>query len=394
MSLKTNKSYRFIAAPAVVLALGLPAMVNCGDAASALEGCDEFSAEADFGGRLDIDVRVKSFMRAAGSFKVLGEAMVADVSGACVNIAKAAGRAESAWAGKEGTDLVEAACAEASAGIDAVFKAAGMLSINILVEGGRCEASLEASAACNAQCDVNGTCTPGELEAKCEPGQLAGSCSAECTGACEANVGASVECKGSCSAVCNGDCAGDCDVKGAGGKCAGRCSGTCNGTCSGSCELEANAKVQCEGTCRGGCSVEFTAPHCEGKFEPPMCKVDADCSANCNASVQAEAKCTPPKVTYEIVGGVSTAELTTLVNALQVELPKLLVNAVDRGQAIADSAAAMEASAEGVVDAAGSSGKAFVCATAAASAALTASVNVSVSFQASASVSGKASGGT
>jgi hypothetical protein len=183
-------------------------------------------------------------------------------------------------------------------------------------------------------------------------------------------------------------------VKGAGGKCAGRCSGTCNGTCSGSCELEASAKVQCEGTCRGGCSVEFTEPHCEGKFEPPMCNVDADCSANCNASVQAEAECTPPKVTYEIVGGVSTAELTTLVNALQLELPKLLVNAVDRGQAIADSAAAMEASAEGVVDAAGTSGKAFVCATAAASAALTASVNVSVSFQASASVSGKASGGT
>lgn len=218
MSLKTKKSYRFLAAPAVVLALGLPAIVNCSDAASGLEGCDEF-ADADFGGRLDIDVRVKAFMRAAGSFKVLGDAMVADVSGACVNIAKAAGRDESAWKDKKGTDLVEAACAEASAGIDAVFKAAGMLSINILVEGGRCEASLEASAACNAQCDVSGKCTPGELEAKCEPGQLAGTCSAECSGACEASGGVAVDCKGSCSAVCKGDCAGECATKDAGGKC-------------------------------------------------------------------------------------------------------------------------------------------------------------------------------
>lgn len=394
MSLKTNKSYRFLAAPAVVLALGLPAMVNCSDAAGALEGCDEFSASRDFGASLDIDVRVKAFMGAVGSFKVLGDAMVADVSTACVNIAKAAGRDEAAWSGKEGPDLVEAACAEASAGIDVVFKAAGMLSINILVEGGRCEASLDASAECNAKCDVSGMCTPGQLEAKCEPGKLAGTCTAECSGACEASAGASVECQGSCSAVCEGDCAGDCDVKGAGGKCAGRCSGTCNGTCSGSCELEANAKVQCEGTCRGGCSVEFQAPHCEGSFEPPECNVDADCSANCNASVQAEAQCTPPKVTYEIVGGVSTAELTALVNVLQVELPKLLVNAVERGEAIADSAAAIEASADGVIDAAGSSGKAFVCATAAASAAVSASANVSVSFQASASVSAKASGGT
>lgn len=391
MSLKSKSFYRAVAAPLVVLGVGLPAMVNCSDAIEAAQGCDEINS-ADFGASLAIDVRVKAFMQAAGSFNALGEAMVKDVSEACINIAKAAGRSDTAWAGKTGADLVTAACTEASAGVDAAFKAAGSLSINILIEGGRCEASLDAAAECNAQCDLTGKCTPAQLEAKCEPGKLAFQCAAECSGSCEADVNATVACQGSCSAICQGDCAGSCAVM-QGNKCNGRCEGTCNGTCSGECVLEANAKVQCGGTCRGDCTGAITAPHCEGKFVPPECMVDADCSANCNASVQAKAECTPPSVDYEITGGVATGELTALVNVLKTELPRLLVNVKDRGPAIVDSIGAVKASADGVIDAAGTSGKAFVCATAAASLAVDASVNVQASFTASASVSASAGGG-
>jgi hypothetical protein len=211
MSLNTKKFYRFVAAPILALGLGLPAMVNCSDAAGVLEGCDEFK-NPDFGASVDIDVRVKSFMQAAGSFQVLGEQMVADVSTACVKIALAAKRDEAMWKGRNGSELVDAACKEAQAGIDAVFGVAGGVSINLLVEGGHCEASLDASAKCNAQCDISGKCTPAQLEAKCEPGKLAFECAADCSGSCEADVGATVDCQGSCSAVCQGDCSAGCAV--------------------------------------------------------------------------------------------------------------------------------------------------------------------------------------
>lgn len=391
--MKRKMLLRLAALPLVATLGAVPAVSGC-DVAKEV-GCPEFSAEANFGEALEIDADVKTFMQAAGRLEILGEQMVADVSAACVDIATAAGRDKSAWDGKEGSDLVQAACAEADAGIKAVLAAAGDVSIEFLVEGGECKVSLDATADCYAQCDVSGQCTPAQLEAHCEPGKLAGKCSGECNGSCE---GGTVQCQGSCSATCTGSCEGNCvgrcdgaDSQGqCSGECVGQCTGTCDGTCSGSCTYTG---VTCEGTCHGECSVEFQEPYCEGTFTPPECDLDAECRANCEASVSAQAECTPPKVTYEVVG-TGTAELTALADALQKHLPTLILNGIERGKAVADYGNTIKNSAQAIVDKAeGITAKAGVCAAVAADAVASASINIQVSVEASASVSSSASAG-
>jgi hypothetical protein len=385
-----NARLRAIAATTSLLGLlGLASVGGCSDVADALSCGSDFTAEAQYGANLDIDYRVKSFMGASGALVTLSDAMVKDVSDACVGIATATKRDATKWESLERTERLQMACDEANLGMDEVFKANAMVTIGVLVEGGGCNVSLDATAKCNAKCDLSAMCTPAQLEAKCEPGQLAGTCSAQCTGSCTAKAGATVACNGACSSTCNGTCAGTCAVKDANGDCAGRCDGDCNGTCSGTCEIKTGAMAQCDGSCRGECSVAFEAPHCEGKLTPPECMLDADCEASCRAQVQAEASCTPPTVKIEVNGGAS-ADFTALVGALETHLPKLIQNIGVRGQATLDAANTLVTVGNNLGDAITSSGKAFVCTTVAATAAVNASVEVKVSVEASASVGGTA----
>jgi hypothetical protein len=392
---QSSARLRALAATTSLLGLfGIAAMGGCSDVAGIVEGCDsDFTAEAQWGANLDIDYRVKSFMGASGALVTLSSAMVKDVTDACVGIATATKRDAAKWESLEGADRLTAACAEAEVGMDDVIKANAMVTIGLLIEGGGCQASLSATADCNAKCDVTGGCTPAQLEAKCEPGKLAGSCTAQCTGSCTAKAGAQVACNGTCGATCNGDCAGTCAVKDANGKCAGRCDGTCNGTCSGRCDYQAGASASCDGTCSGECSVEFQAPYCEGKLTPPECMLDADCEASCRAQVQAEAVCTPPTVKIEVNGGAS-ADFMALVTALETHLPKLIQNIGVRGEATLDAADTLVTVGQNLDDAITSSGKAFICTTLAAKAAVSASVEVKVSVEASASIGGKAGAAT
>ncbi|MEZ4313246.1 MAG: hypothetical protein R3F14_34940, partial [Polyangiaceae bacterium] len=354
--------------------------------------CPEFSAEGQFGANLDIDANVKTFMAAAGTLQVLADDIVADVSAACIDIAVAAGRDSSKWDGKEGSELVKAACDEASLGLDAAFAAAGNASLQVLVEGGECKVSVDATADCYAKCDVEGKCTPGELEVQCEPGKLAGKCEGTCKGSCE---GGSVTCNGACSATCTGTCTERCIGKCDGadsqdkcnGTCEGQCTGSCGGTCSGSCEVQ---EASCQGTCTGECSVEFQEPYCTGKVTEPSCDIDAECKANCQASVQAEAVCTPPKVTVNVIGE-GTATLSAVADALAKHLPVLIETSAERGEIAVDAAETLATSGEAIVNGAAElSVKAGACAIAAATAAANASIEIKVSVQASASVSSSA----
>lgn len=390
-----NARLRALAATTSILGLlGLASVGGCSDVADVIEGCDkDFTAEAQWGANLDIDTRVKSFMGASGALVTLSTAMVNDVTDACVGIATATKADASKWETLEGAKRLEAACAEANLGMDTVLKANANVTIGLLVEGGSCEVNLGATATCNAKCDATAMCTPAQLEAKCEPGQLAGTCSAQCSGSCTAKAGATVACNSRCSATCNGSCSGTCAVKDANGNCAGRCDGDCNGTCSGTCDIKTGAMASCDGSCRGACSVEFTAPRCEGKLTPPECMLDADCEASCRAQVQAEAICTPPTVKIEVVGGAS-ADFMALVGALETHLPKLIQNIGIRGEATLDAGSTLIAVGQHLDDAITSSGKALVCTTLAASAAFDASIEIEVSVKASASVGGKAAGTT
>lgn len=386
-----RKTLVHLAALPLVTALGaLPAASGC-DVAREV-GCPEFSEEAEFGAGLAIDADVRMFMQAAGRIQVLAREMVADVGVACVDIALAAGRDPAAWAGKEGSRLVQAACGEAEAGIREAFAAARGASLEVLVEGGECRVSLDAAAECNARCDVSGECTPAELEVRCEPGKLAGRCEGQCNGACE---GGTIECHGTCSATCTGSCAGDClgtcdgtTSRGAcAGQCVGQCTGTCDGTCDGACKYR---QLRCGGTCTGECSVEFQEPYCTGNLTPPRCDVDADCRAGCEARLQAEAECTRPRVTVGVVGE-GTAQLAAVAGALAAHLPILVQAGFERGQALVDAAASLATSGHAIASAAGElTLKAGVCAAVAAEAAVAASLQIEVSVKASVSVSGSA----
>lgn len=392
MNTRSSRMHTLASVVSVLGLMGLASAGGCSDVADVVQGCDkDFTAEAGWGANLDIDSRVKSFMGASGALVTLSSAMLNDVTDSCIGIATAAKRDPAAWDKLEGADKLTAACNEANAGIDAIFQANAMVTIGLLVEGGGCEAKLDASVDCYAGCQGAASCTPAQLEAKCEPGQLAGTCSAQCSGSCTARAGATVQCDGTCGATCNGDCAGTCVTKDANGKCAGRCDGTCTGTCSGTCEMNTGAMASCDGVCKGDCSVAFTAPHCEGKLTPPECMMDVDCEASCRAQVQAEAVCTPPKVKLEVVGAAS-ADFTALVGALEVHLPKLIQNIGVRGQATLDAANTLVTVGQNLDDAITSSGKALVCTTLATTAAVNASVEVKVSVEASASVGGRAGG--
>lgn len=392
MSLKRKMLLRLTAVPLVATfgaVWGLAGCQTIGDVA-----CPEYSA--DFGASLgaEVDANVRTFMLAAGNFSVLADQMQKDVGDACSNIAKAGGGDSTKWDGLEGDERVKAACAEAQARIDAVLTAG--VSIEFLVEGGECKASITATSECYAKCDVNAQCTPAQLEAHCEPGKLAGSCSGECSGSCEVQGGAVMcagTCDATCSGACDGNCVGRCDGADSTGACAGMCDGqcttTCSGTCSGRCTYT-QPMATCEGTCHGSCSVEFQQPYCEGKFDPPECQIDANCKANCEASVEAQAVCTPPKVTYKVVAG-GSADIDALATALQENLPVLLVNTATRAETLIDTADTLATSANAIADSSSSLGtKAAACAGIAADAALSASVSVKVSVQASASVSSSA----
>lgn len=378
--------HAFASVVTVLGLVGLASAGGCSDVAAIAEGCDsDFTAQAQWGANLDIDNRVKTFMGASGALVTVSSAMLNDVTDACIGIATAANPDTSKWEALKGTERLEAACAEANTRMKAILDANSMITIGLLVEGGGCQASLTATSDCYARCDATAMCTPAQLEAKCEPGRLAGGCSAQCTGSCTAKAGATVACNGACSSTCEGPCAGTCATKDANGDCHGRCEGTCNGTCSGRCDYQAGAMASCDGTCTGSCSVEFQEPRCEGKLTPPECKLDADCEASCRAQVQAEASCTPPTVKMEFTSG-APDDFKKLMAALEVHLPKLIQNIGVRGEAAINAADTLVTVGQNLDDAITSSGKALVCTTVAASAALNASIEVKVSVQASVDV--------
>jgi hypothetical protein len=392
--MKTNPSTRLAALSLLATAGGLTSALGCNNPeGQGPLGCPEFSKDADYGAHLDVDAKLRTFLQASGRLQDLGNQVASDAGAACVDIAKAAGRNPSAWEGKQGSDLVTAACDEADVGLKNTLAAATGASLQVLVEGGECKVAVDAAADCYAKCDTSGKCSPGDLQVQCEPGKLAGRCGGTCEGTCE---GGTVQCNGECSATCSGTCAGNCigTCGGAqsngpcGAKCEGQCTGgACSGTCSGACKVQG---ATCDGTCTGNCSVQFQEPRCTGNVTPPKCDLDAQCKSGCQARVQTDAQCTPPKLTVKVIG-TSNARLDALVPVLEARLPVLVQIGFQRGKELTDAAGALASSAKGVASGAGSlSVKAGACAVAAAQAALAASVQIQVSVKASAQVSGTA----
>lgn len=388
------------------------------DLASAAAGCPSFAsvaavAKVDFAKEFGIDAKVggklKAGVQAALELKGFAAKLDADLRGACGGLAKDLG-ASGDW--KTGKDACSAAM---KAMADIKGKIGGNLKIAIAVEPPHCAASLDAMAKCVADCDVS--VDAGSVDVKCDKGKLAGTCDAQCSGSCEMSAAATCSgtCHGSCSASfsgsCGGECNGTCDGKqskgvSCAGKCEGSCSanaqGSCGGQCSGSCEMSAAAK--CSGTCRGECSVEMKAPKCEGKITPP--KASAECQASCQTKMQAQLKCTPPKISVNLTGGANAQLVAKYKTALEANLPAIISIAVGMKDQALSVAGNVKAVAKGVVTAAKKvkgdaklKARLAACVGAPVKAALDAAasvqvnVNVSVQVKASASASGSAKAG-
>lgn len=359
--------------------LTLPGLTATGCGALDPSACDE-----------TIAARIESFTAAVDALvKVSGE-MKASVGASCVAIANDLGQENVPELGDPSGDgfdqNLEAACSLASAGIDAELEAGATISLEII--GGQCKIAADAQLSCEASCDVSGGCQPGSVELRCEPGELSGSCDAECTGSCTVTTG-SVECAGECSGTCSGECDGTCATKDGNGNCTGKCSGKCSGSCTGTCSV-VPPSAKCSGSCKGGCSVEYTAPSCEGELTPPSCDIDVDCQAGCDAQAKLEAECTAPEIKVTVEGGVSG----NLGSTLEKNLPALYTAAFEQGEAVVN-AAVLVAERSGpavaaVLDSVGCVAQFGANVAGKFEAAASASVSVSVSVSASASVSGKA----
>ncbi len=339
----------WLSLPLLVCGLAAPVMINCGALGGVLgdvtgapkcpEGMDNI-ASFDWAGQFKIDAdaagKIKGGLLAAGELKSFADDIEKDIKGACAGIAADLG------AGSEFASAEDACKAAAKAITDTKGKLGAKATIALDFKLPECNASIKAMADCGGRCDVS--VKPGEVQLKCEGGEISGKCGGECKGSCNADVAAACDgtCSGSCEVdikgKCAGTCHGKCDGKDSSGTCKGKCEGTCGaqvekaqckGKCGGKCDVKGSAK--CEGTCSGACSVAFEAPRCSGKITPPEMK--ADCKASCEASAELRAECTDPKISYRIVGATDTEAAKKLQATIEKHIPviiKLAVGLKDR----------------------------------------------------------------
>jgi len=382
--------------PGVVIAvLGLPLLANgCSDDGSnplSAVCCTDYKpgsdvSSVDFGVDASIKGEFSVFAQAGSDFSATATAAANDVATACRAIAVDLGADPDGAnkAGKTGRDALSFWCDQAVAQITANFGAGGKFaaaaSLKIAVEPARCEASISATADCQAKCTVEGSCDIKATPPTCKGGTLTvdcsgscdvtaqepkisctGSCQGSCEGACEASVNGAVQCDGTCEGTCaasggantgpqaDGSCKGTCN-----GKCTARagvsatCSGTCSGKCTGKCSASPGGV---SAKCSGKCDAQATPLTCEGGTLEGGCNVSADCKANCSASVSAKAECTPPSITIVAGAGLNGKlldEYRAALRSLEANLPNLLLVLQARGQAFIDTGKAFVTAAANI----------------------------------------------
>ena len=146
-----------------------------------LSGCDELTDGCD----PDLAAKFNALNDAATGLVAVSKEIKGGLAVACANIATDLGAADVPDVG-DGSSVSDedltAACNAATASLDAEFQAG--VQIIVTVDGGGCEVNAEAQFSCEASCDVEGGCSPGSIDVRCEPGKLSGECSAECSGSC------------------------------------------------------------------------------------------------------------------------------------------------------------------------------------------------------------------
>ena len=385
-------------------------MAGQGDAVGQAQasGGGEMSAQCsgDFGASASAQ-KLEAFLSASGDFIASAGELEGSLLAACQDMGKELQVSEADIQAQGNVPPVKATCAAVAAKLKAELtdlRAQAKLEVAISAQPPRCEVAMDAYASCAAECDAN--VQPGQLDVKCEGGEVVGSCKGECKGQCSAEVQGQCKgscegtCEGGCKGECHGSCEGKCSAKNAQGECEGKCDGTCHGTCSakckGSCEGEcwAEAKGECTGSCKGECSVAFEAPRCTGNVKPPS--IDAQCEASCDAKLQAKAQCEPGHVQVDVKGKASAdiePRLARVRAAIEGGWGAVMLARAKLERVGASAQGMVKLGAE-VPKAVGNLGiSAAGCAAQAAGGILKASASVSVSVEASASIGGAASAG-
>ncbi|WP_394847296.1 hypothetical protein LZC95_07495 [Pendulispora brunnea] len=356
----------------VVAVLGLPLFANgCSDDANNPLCCNEF----EVGATVDVNVAGTAQGRVAAQAVAdvagIAAAAVDDLTTACRGIAQdldaPADKQDAADAETNKNKQMQAWCKLAVDQITS-FKAGATLTVQATPPV--CEASISAKADCQAKCSVDGKCDVKVNPPTCTGGKLEVACKGECT----AKAGATLSCEGQCTGSCSGSCTASGGVECA-GKCDGTCTasaggngpqadGTCKGKCSGTCSVTA-PNVQCNGSCSGTCSASCKGTaeasvkcdgECKADYEPISCKggkleggcqVDAKCDANCSASVQAKASCTPPSI--DIKFNVDSGKIGKLVATLKANLP-IIFSLKTRLEAMVDITGQVSANINAIAD--------------------------------------------
>jgi hypothetical protein len=294
-----------------------------------IESIDSFDFAGDFGLPPPVAAKLKTGVEASVAMKSLADKIDAELLDACGGITKDLGDPTVYTDG-------HAACGGAAKAIaDTKAKMGAKAAIALDLDEPRCLVDVNAYSDCAAHCDP--TVKPGSVDVQCD-GQIQGTCSGQCKGDCQLSAAAacSGECTGTCDAKvagsCDGTCTGTCDGKktpdAAGATCSGSCEGTCSGhmkgtcggQCGGSCRVSDGAS--CAGSCTGDCSVKMDSPKCTGAVKPPQ--MDANCKAKCDAQVQANASCTPPRLAVRITGTADEQAASALRATIEKNLPRIV----------------------------------------------------------------------
>lgn len=218
-------------------------------------------------------------------------------------------------------------------------------SIEVTVEPSRCDASMEDMAACASACD--GRSEGGQVEVRCEGGEVAGKCNGACEGRCELTAGGRCEgeCRGLCDGAMKGACLGRCENGcedrrpsclglTCDSKCQGPMQGICQSECKGSCQLKAGGS--CPGVCLGTCSSAKKEPRCSGKLAPQG--IRAACEIACGARLLAQVACSSAQVRLRTMESRSALAQSRLERAVEANLGALLAVSVGRRGQLLDVA--------------------------------------------------------
>ncbi len=393
MDTKTKKQFRLAGVPVAALAIAAPAMLLSGSGCTDDLCCSDFKpgtdmTQIDWGIEGKGNIEFGLALQAIGDFSAAATSITTDLGVACRGIAVDLGADPKSVTATDPNEVTTQWCNAAASAIGQIKG-----SISVKVQPAKCTVDVSVQGGCEGSCQVDASCDPGSVEARCTGGEISGKCEAACTGKCEGSASVAVNCNAACEGTCTGPCEGTCqgtcrtdagsmEVNGAcAGTCEGTCSAKCEGSCRGTCDADATGMVECNGECRGSCSVQMEAPKCTAEIDPPSCEASAECKASCKASASAKAECTPPAVAIE-----GAAEFEAQIAVLEKWLPEIYLIAEARAELLIGNAEALFTVAGNLDASLEGDGKAIFCIVPATAAIEQAIVNIEASFSAAVNI--------